>query len=289
MKNFKKLLCVLLAVFTVLSSLLIVPTSAATKSPKATRITKITTTQTAMTLTWKAVRGVTGYQIQISYNKKFEYDNFVWVKKASKNKKTFSGFVPDSKFYFRIRTYKKSGKKKKYSKWSSIKSGKTKKERTNNNNGSVSSGNTDNELNQDSSNDNINEKNEEVSSPAEEVLELVNAERAKQGIAPLTLSNELTNVANLKAKDMADNDYFNHDSPTYGSPFQLFSLFGISFMYAGENICAGAGTAQAAMNAWMNSPGHRANILNPNYTQLGVGYATGGSYGSYWVQEFICP
>lgn len=121
---------------------------------------------------------------------------------------------------------------------------------------------------------------------ADEVLKLVNQERAKQGLKALVLSDELTNVATIKAKDMRDKNYFDHTSPTYGSPFEMMRHFGINYSSAGENIAAGQKTAQEVMNSWMNSSGHRANILNKDYEQLGVGYVEGGSYGTYWVQMF---
>ncbi len=121
---------------------------------------------------------------------------------------------------------------------------------------------------------------------ASEVLQLVNKERAKQGLKALTLSNELTNVATIKAKDMRDKNYFDHTSPTYGSPFDMMRRFGIQYTSAGENIAAGQRSAQEVMDSWMNSSGHRANILNKDYEQLGVGYVEGGSYKTYWVQMF---
>lgn len=122
---------------------------------------------------------------------------------------------------------------------------------------------------------------------ANDILSLVNEERTKRGLSGLTLSSKLSSVATIKSKDMAVNNYFSHQSPTYGSPFEMLQQFGISYKSAGENIAAGQKSAEAVMNDWMNSSGHRANILSKNYTQLGVGYATGGSYGSYWCQEFI--
>lgn len=127
----------------------------------------------------------------------------------------------------------------------------------------------------------------DVSQQANEVLQLVNAERSKQGLKSLTLSTNLTLIANEKSKDMAVKNYFSHTSPTYGSPFQMLQHFGVKYRTAGENIAAGQRTSKEVMNAWMNSSGHRANILNPNYTELGVGYYKGGSYGHYWTQEFI--
>ena len=124
---------------------------------------------------------------------------------------------------------------------------------------------------------------------AEAVLKLVNQERAKVGVQPLTLSEKLTSIANTKAKDMADKNYFSHESPTYGSPFDMLKQFGVSFSTAGENIAAGQKTAAEVMDSWMNSSGHRANILNKNYTQIGVGFYRGGEYGTEWVQLFIKP
>lgn len=124
---------------------------------------------------------------------------------------------------------------------------------------------------------------------AEAILKLVNQERSKAGVSPLKLNAKLTEVANIKAKDMADKNYFSHQSPTYGSPFDMLKQFGISFSYAGENIAAGQKTAEEVMDSWMNSSGHRQNILNKNYTQLGVGFKRGGQYGTEWVQLFIKP
>lgn len=117
-----------------------------------------------------------------------------------------------------------------------------------------------------------------------EVIRLVNKERTSRGIAPLTANWQLSRVARYKSQDMADKHYFSHTSPTYGSPFQMMKSFGISYKTAGENIAYGQTTPQAVMTAWMNSSGHRANILNPNYKQIGVGYVKNGNY---WTQEFI--
>ena len=118
----------------------------------------------------------------------------------------------------------------------------------------------------------------------EQVVVLVNEQRAENGLAPLTLSAELSNVARIKSQDMRDLNYFSHTSPTYGSPFEMLTHFGISYRAAGENIAMGYKTPEAVMEAWMNSPGHRANILSASYTQIGVGYVADGSY---WTQEFI--
>ena len=153
-------------------------------------------------------------------------------------------------------------------------------------------GSTGTYTDQSSTEDNIQEGSEEIqSSPtqAEAILKLVNQERSNAGLAPLKLSDQLTNIANTKAKDMADKRYFSHNSPTYGSPFEMLQQFGVNYSYAGENIAAGQQTAEEVMKDWMNSSGHRANILNKNYTQLGVGFCNGGQYGTEWVQLFIRP
>lgn len=117
----------------------------------------------------------------------------------------------------------------------------------------------------------------------EQVVALVNEQRAANGLQPLTLNSALSNAARAKSQDMHDNHYFAHESPTYGSPFEMLASFGISYRAAGENIAMGYATPEAVMNAWMNSSGHRANILNASYTQIGVGYVADGNY---WTQEF---
>jgi uncharacterized YkwD family protein/spore coat assembly protein SafA len=121
----------------------------------------------------------------------------------------------------------------------------------------------------------------------QQVVKLVNAERAKVGVKPLTSDWELARVARFKSEDMRDNRYFDHNSPIYGTPFQMMKSFGINYGYAGENIAAGQTTAESVMKSWMNSPGHKKNILSPNFTHIGVGYAKGGSYGHYWTQQFM--
>ena len=116
-----------------------------------------------------------------------------------------------------------------------------------------------------------------------EVIRLVNAERAKAGLAALSVDAALTRTARMKSQDMRDNRYFDHNSPTYGTPFQLMKSQGIAYRTAGENIAMGYATPQAVVTAWMNSAGHRANILNASYTRIGVGYVASGNY---WTQHF---
>ncbi|GMK39873.1 hypothetical protein PCCS19_29280 [Paenibacillus sp. CCS19] len=120
-----------------------------------------------------------------------------------------------------------------------------------------------------------------TSAYAQQVVTLVNQERAKAGLSALTSDSLLTTVANDKAKDMAVNHYFSHTSPTYGSPFDMMTAYGVKYSYAGENIAAGQKTPQEVMTAWMNSAGHKANILSANFKKIGVGY-----YNGQWVQEF---
>lgn len=123
-----------------------------------------------------------------------------------------------------------------------------------------------------------------VLSYEEEVVRLVNDIRRENGLGELTLNWELSRVARYKSQDMADKGYFSHTSPTYGTPFQMMRAFGLSYRTAGENIAYGYATPQAVVNGWMNSSGHRANILNANFTQIGVGYV---SKGHHWTQMFI--
>ena len=123
-----------------------------------------------------------------------------------------------------------------------------------------------------------------VTSYEQEVIRLVNEIRAENGLKVLTYDWELAQVARYKSQDMKDNKYFSHTSPVYGTPFQMIKNFGISYRSAGENIAKGYATPQAVVNGWMNSSGHRANILNANYTHIGVGYVSGGNY---WTQMFI--
>ncbi|MBQ4528860.1 MAG: serine protease [Clostridia bacterium] len=117
-----------------------------------------------------------------------------------------------------------------------------------------------------------------------EVVRLVNEIRAQNGLASLTHDSELSKVARIKSQDMKDKNYFSHESPTYGSPFDMMKTFGISYRSAAENIAKGQTSAEAVVNAWMNSAGHRKNILGASYTHIGVGYVANGNY---WTQMFV--
>lgn len=125
---------------------------------------------------------------------------------------------------------------------------------------------------------------EELNQFEQQVVELTNNERAKAGLAPLQADWELSRVAREKSRDMATSSYFDHNSPTYGSPFDMMRAYGINYRTAGENIAKGQRTPQEVVNAWMNSPGHRENIMNGNFTHIGVGYVESGNH---WTQMFI--
>lgn len=123
----------------------------------------------------------------------------------------------------------------------------------------------------------------------QQVFELVNKQRASRGLPLLKLNAELSRVARFKSQDMIDKKYFSHTSPTYGSPFDMMQSFGLKFSAAGENIAYGQKTAAEVMNAWMNSAGHKANILSEAYTNIGVGVAKMSNGTLYWTQMFMNP
>ncbi|HRF48356.1 MAG TPA: CAP domain-containing protein [Anaerolineales bacterium] len=132
-------------------------------------------------------------------------------------------------------------------------------------------------------------------SELDQVLALTNAERAKVGCPALTINNTLGIVAQAHARDMGDNDFFSHDSLNGDSPFDRMTAAGYRFSSAAENIAAGYGTPASVVAGWMGSSGHRANILNCNLTEIGIGYYkmtsdTGDvNYYHYWVQDFGRP
>lgn len=134
-------------------------------------------------------------------------------------------------------------------------------------------------------NDKVNVPNIDATKNVEtSVLTIVNQERQKAGLKPLQMDWELQRVARTKACDMATTGYFSHQSPDYGSPFEMMKQYGISYRTAGENIAKGQRTPSEVMQSWMNSSGHRANILKGDFTHIGVGYC---HQGNHWVQMFI--
>ena len=138
------------------------------------------------------------------------------------------------------------------------------------NQGSTSGGNTTSQLTADE----------------QEVFDLINAKRVANGLPELKINDEVQNVARIKAQDMVDSNYFSHTSPIYGSPFNMLKNFGISYKTAGENI-AGNSSNSGAVNAWMNSEGHKANILNSSFNYTGIGVVKSPKYGKIYVQMFI--
>jgi uncharacterized YkwD family protein len=118
----------------------------------------------------------------------------------------------------------------------------------------------------------------------QQVIDLTNAQRSKNGLPALKADSQLSGVAQKKSADMAQNNYFSHTSPTYGSPFDMMRDFGVTYKSAGENIAQGQRTPQEVVTAWMNSEGHRKNILSANFTHIGVGYEKSGNH---WTQMFI--
>lgn len=123
-----------------------------------------------------------------------------------------------------------------------------------------------------------------LSSYEASVIKLTNAQRVKAGLKPLTIDLKLSRVARIKSQEMTKINYFSHYSPVYGSPFDMMKKFGIKYSYAAENIAKGQRTPSEVVNAWMKSPGHRANILNRNLKVIGVGY---DAKGRTWTQQFI--
>ena len=140
-----------------------------------------------------------------------------------------------------------------------------------------------------SSNNNNNSTNTTTSnltSDEKEVFELINKQRTNNGLSALKVGSEVQRVAKIKAQDMVDNNYFSHNSPTYGSPFDMLNSFKVSYNTAGENI-AGNSSNSSAVTAWMNSSGHKANILNSSYNYTGIGVVSSSVYEKIYVQIFV--
>ncbi|MDD4188322.1 MAG: LysM peptidoglycan-binding domain-containing protein [Bacilli bacterium] len=119
------------------------------------------------------------------------------------------------------------------------------------------------------------------------VFQLVNEKRKRIGLPVLTTDTKITNVAKIKSQDFIKNDYFSHNSPEYGTLFEMLRTFGINFSAAAENIASGQNTAEEVIRHWMNSAGHRANILNSTFNKIGVGVAKDSNDNLYWTQIFV--
>lgn len=132
-------------------------------------------------------------------------------------------------------------------------------------------------------------KQDVSSTPSElekELLTLINKQRAAYGLSNLSFDTATQKTARAKAEDLVANNYFAHNSPTYGTPFEMMKAFGVTYKTAGENI-AGNSTLEGAVNAWMNSEGHRENILNNAYNLTGIGVVKSDKYGYVMVQMFV--
>jgi uncharacterized protein YkwD len=121
------------------------------------------------------------------------------------------------------------------------------------------------------------------------VLRITNRRRENAGLKPLKMNRKLKKAAQAHTEDMVANNFFSHTGSDGSSLGDRLRRANYSYSYAAENIAAGSATAKGVMKQWMNSPGHRANILNPNIKHIGIGYQPGGAYGHYWTQKFANP
>ena len=149
-----------------------------------------------------------------------------------------------------------------------------------------SSGNNSGQTNNSGGQSSGSQTSSSMNSDEKEVFNLINKQRTNNGLTALKVDEELQRVARIKAEDMVTNNYFSHQSPTYGSPFDMLNSFKISYRMAGENIAANSSNS-GAVNSWMNSSGHKANILSSSFNYTGVGVVSSPKYGKIFVQMFI--
>jgi len=127
-------------------------------------------------------------------------------------------------------------------------------------------------------------------SPEYQLIDLINAERAAHGLSALRVNPVLMQVAEAHSQDMVDRNFFDHTNPDGQRPRDRLDEAGYAWWYCGETIGGGYDTAQAMFTAWMESTaGHREIILSPNFSEIGIGYVTGGRYGHYWTADFAQP
>ena len=148
-------------------------------------------------------------------------------------------------------------------------------------------GNSNNSNNSSNTGSNSNTTSSNLSQDEKEVFDLINKQRTNNGLKALNIDSEVQKVARIKAQDMVNNNYFSHTSPTYGSPFDMLKKFSVSYKTAGENI-AGNSSNSKAVEAWMNSEGHKANILNKSFKKSAIGfyYDPDSKWEYYWVELF---
>jgi uncharacterized protein YkwD len=128
-----------------------------------------------------------------------------------------------------------------------------------------------------------------TSSPEYDLINLINAERTRRGLRALRVNSVLMQTAEAHSQDMVDRNFFSHTNPDGQLPWDRLDEAGYAWSWCGENIGGGYATAQAMFNGWMASDGHRDNMLSPDFTEIGIGYVTGGYYGYYWTADFATP
>lgn len=128
--------------------------------------------------------------------------------------------------------------------------------------------------------------NLELTQEENEFLKLINSNRKNNGLEELRIDNAIQNVARLKAQDLERNDYFSHQSPSYGNISEMLTSFGVKYNLAQENI-AGNQTLSGAIEAWMNSDNHKSNILNKDFNYTGVAVIESQTYGKIFVEVFV--
>ena len=226
-------------------------------------------TKTTATLKIKKKGKVSGYHVYIKSSKKGKYKIIPSISRTVKLKKLKKNKV----YYVKIRAYRTKGIKITFGKFSkTVKIGKYKKTTT-------TSKTTVTETKKPSAVEIRAQKY------AQEVLALVNKERAAAGLSAYTLDDTLCQAANIRAQEIVSE--FSHTRPDGTSCFSVLQQFNYQHMKAGENIAAGQSTPEQVVDSWMHSEGHRANILSTDYTKMGVGYwesSTGYTY--YWTQLF---
>lgn len=214
----------------------------------------VSSTKTSVKLKITKVKKATSYRIYQSTSKKGTYKKVATTKKTSR---TIKKLRPGKTYYYKV----KAVRKKQSSKYSKIVRVKTKPNTSTG--GSSSSGNTN-----------------QTSTTASEMLTAVNKQRRANGCESIQLSDSLNKAAEKRAKELVQS--FSHERPDGRSCFTVLEEFGISYFSCGENIAAGQTSVSQVMNSWMNSEGHRANILSNEYRYIGV-----GRYQNYWVQLFM--
>lgn len=210
-------------------------------------------TKTTATIKIKKMKKVTGYQVYFATSRHGRYRQ---IGSTLSGEFQITKIKQNKAYYVKVRTYKTSGIRITTGKFSSVvKIGKYSPESV-------------------------------ADQYAREVLELVNKERTKAGLAELKMSSALNDVAAVRAKELTEE--FSHTRPNGRDCFTALTDAGIQYSSVGENIAAGQATPQKVVTSWMNSEGHRANILSEDYTHMGIGYYhTSKGYQYYWAQIFI--